>query len=451
MRVVSHSPPLGFVELSNAIRRRLVVPTAAAGSRGRRGAAPCGWSQQAAARPSGERDERRLLVAAAVEGVRAARMEAAAATAARAGSGTSPGSASGRTPRAVGVRNGGDQRLGVRVQRAAPRAAASAPVSTIRRGTSPTTASATWRTIARSCEISSRPSVELARQARRAGSRAAPAPTRRATRAARRARSRTGRRRARGRSRCAGAGRRRTRAGTGRPRSAGSPTSSSSSATRRRAPRARRREPVRELAPDLAARVERRVRVLEDELQPHELARAARAGASGVTGRPSKRTVPAAVGTSPTAARARRRLAAARLADEPDDLAARRRSGSRRRPRAPAAAAALVVDDDVAQLERAHRPANGSTGQARRRLADGDERRHLGAARVAARSAQRGWKAQPGGIAAGRRRRAADRDELRARAAPRDAAARRAARACTGGAAAAARPRARPDSTTRPA
>ena len=104
----------------------------------------------------GERDERRLLGAAAVEGVRAARVEAAAA----------------RRPRRIGHLAGerlGQEARSVRVRhrrRSAPRcrggAAASqtgsvGPVSTIVPRYITETASATWRTIARSCEMRSRP------------------------------------------------------------------------------------------------------------------------------------------------------------------------------------------------------------------------------------------------------------------------------------------------------
>src|SRR5581483_8585539 len=98
-----------------------------------------------------------------------------------------------------------------------------------------------------------------------------------------------------------------------------------------------------------------------------------------------------------------RRLPAARLADEPDDPAGvDGQARTRDRAHAPAAAA-LVVDDDVGQLERAHGAAscaNGSTGHASSRppasTSGGTSRRQL-----SRRYPQRGWKAQPAGIAPG--------------------------------------------------
>src|SRR5262249_56154356 len=66
----------------------------------------------------------------------------------------------------------------------------------------------------------------------------------------------------------------------------------------------------------------------------------------------------------------------------------------------PAAATALVVDDHVAQVERAHAVANGSTGQASARpsagASSGTSTRQGSFAK-----AHRGWNAQPGGMLPG--------------------------------------------------
>ena len=106
-----------------------------------------------------------------------------------------------------------------------------------------------------------------------------------------------------------------------------------------------------------------------------------------------------------------RRLAAARLADEADDLAAldaEARAGDRAHA---AAAAALVVDDDVRELERAHRAANGSTGQASARPFDGDELRARATRQSSLRERAARVERAAGRDAAGARRRARDRDE----------------------------------------
>ena len=114
-------------------------------------------------------------------------------------------------------------------------------------------------------------------------------------------------------------------------------------------------DPVRDLRPDRPARVERRVRVLEDELQPDERRRP-RA--------PGQRRYSLALERDRTARRRHEpdrgaresRLATARFADEPDDASpvdAKARAGD--------CTHAAVIDDDVVQLERAHRATNGST------------------------------------------------------------------------------------------
>ena len=203
-------------------------------------------------------------------------------------------------------------------------------------------------------------------------------------------------------------------------------------------------ERVGELRADLAARVERRVRVLEDELEARELARPAAAPerddlAALEDDRARRRP------DEPDRGPGERRLAAARLADEADDLPALdgdARAGDRADA---AAAAAVVVDDDVLQLERAH-PANGSTGQASARpfaaTSAGTCTRQSSCAK-----AQRGLNAQPGGMLPGLGGEPGIATSGWSRRA-RGAAARRAAPACTDGAGGGARPRASP--TRRP-
>ena len=187
----------------------------------------------------------------------------------------------GQEPRAVGVRDRGDQRLGVRVQRRAARARAVGPVSTIVPRYMTATASATWRTIARSCEISSRPMLELAgepdEQVRDLRLRRG---VERRERLVEHDHGRVGGERPRDRD-ALPLPAARTGAGSASAAPAGRPTSSSSSAdaaasaARRRGSRS---EAVGELGADLPPRVQRRVRVLEDHLQPH-LSRAAARGA----------------------------------------------------------------------------------------------------------------------------------------------------------------------------
>ena len=94
------------------------------------GGSPGDCSQQAADRSSASADERRLLDRAAVEGVRAARVEAAAARRVRR-VGHLARQALGQDARAVGARHRGDQRLGVGMRGALHRGAVGA-VSTIR-------------------------------------------------------------------------------------------------------------------------------------------------------------------------------------------------------------------------------------------------------------------------------------------------------------------------------
>ena len=153
----------------------------------------------------------------------------------------------------------------------------------------------------------------------------------------------------------------------------------SSSPHARRARRARGRvDPVADLRADRPPRVERRVRVLEDHLQPDEAARprAARQRRDGLaleddacrprSARARPPRAPASTCRSPTRRRGRRPGRA-------------RRRGSLPRPRARSPPPRrVVVDDDVVELERAHAVLSGSTGQASRREPTGDERRHVG-------------------------------------------------------------------------
>ena len=202
-----HGPPIcGGVAPRPYCDDRTAVTVGSANA-GRSGRAPSGWSQQAAARASAKRYERRHLGGAAVERVRAPRMEAAAAR---------------RTGR---VRDLSGQRLG---QEAASRRGAAPRRSALRvygcSGSSQSGASARSRRSARGTSPQTRvgdvahdgevvrdqqqPELRGRARGRRAGWRAAPGPRRRATRAARRARSPTDRPPARARSRSAGAGRR---------------------------------------------------------------------------------------------------------------------------------------------------------------------------------------------------------------------------------------------------
>ena len=167
------------------------------------------------------------------------------------------------------------------------------------------------------------------------------------------------RRRAPARSRCAAAGRPRTRAGSLRAAAAGRPTWSSSVATRAPTAAQRGRAPsdaqrLADLLADPAPRVERRERVLEHHLQPRELARTRAAGRAAGPRCPSKRIVPAAGATMPTAARASVDLP---QPDSPTRPTIWPRSTSRLAPataRTGLEPAALVLDDDVLELERAH-------------------------------------------------------------------------------------------------
>ena len=234
------------------------------------------------------------------------------------------------------------------------------------------------------------------------------------------------------------------------------PTSSSSSAARSRRAAlalAASREPVGDLRADRAARVERGVRVLEDHLQPGRALRPC--AAAERRERRARRT-----GSRPPPARheadggaGERRLAAARLADEADDLPAvdgEARAGDG----AQSARAAAAVDDvQVVNLRAgsAARPREGSGGQASSRVS----RRRRAAARSrhaparVRRSAD--GRRSPDGRSRGRRRRARGSPELSPALRPRGAAARRAARACTDGAARSSSSRVGPDSTIRPA
>ena len=220
---------------------------------------------------------------------------------------------------------------------------------------------------------------------------------------------------------------------------AGRPTSSRRSRTR--ACRSSSADPVGDLTADRPAWVERGVRVLEDELEPDELARGAPGGRAGSPADLRSVTVPPAVLTRPTAARASVDLP---HPDSPTRPTIRPRSTERL---APATArtlppAAVVVDDDVVQLERAHagrtdRRGTRGAGLRRARAAarpTGTRRSTIRAARVEGAAGR-----NPARASAARRRSRRD----PAPSAPPDAGARRAVRACTGGVAAAARPRAR--------
>ncbi len=290
----------------------------------------------------------------------------------------------GQEARPVGVRHGADQRLAVRVQRQAPERQRRPGLDHQRRGTSPRPRRR------RGARSPGRARSGAARgrgraTGRRAGSRAAPAPTRRATRAARRARSPTDSRRARARSRSAGAGRRRTRAGNRRCGARGQ--SDELEQLRARVARDHARptsSAVRELRADLAPRVERRVRVLEDELQPDELRRprAPRERRDRVRPRsapmppverhePDRRAGEASTCRSRTRRRARRSGRLDRQA----------RAGDRAHA---TAAAPLVVDDDVG---RARARSSPRTGRRDRRAAG--RRRRRAAARRAGRLSRR--------------------------------------------------------------
>src|SRR5581483_5768894 len=161
------------------------------------------------------------------------------------------------------------------------------------------------------------------------------------------------------------------------------------------------RDSVGDLAPDGPPRVERRVWVLEDELEADEL------GGACVPAerrdRPALELDRAARRRDEADCGAReRRLPASRLADQPHDAPAVE-GEARARDRPHAAAAPLVVDDHVRQLEHAHLalPATkGSTWQASRLspagASGGTTIRHWSCA-----NAQRGWNAQPRGIRPG--------------------------------------------------
>ena len=377
----SHGPPFCGVTVFAAVltllddrRRRHVWRANGRAERPRR--PPAGASRQ-------RRDLRRAGRAAAPR-----RRSGRTRTGNADGSGSRSADWPGPAPRRAAPRAGSRSRPGAAPRRsaprctdaaAAPRAGASAPVSTIRPRYITETASATWRTIARSCEISSRPSP---RSRERSTSRFASCACAEASSdasgssstitdgSAASARAIAIRWRCPPENSC----------GNRRPRPPGDRRARSARGrgqrVRRRGTMLERVERVSELRADLAARVERRVRVLEDELQPRELARRGRAGRAGSPA-PLEEHRARRRRTSPTAARARRRLAAPGLADQARRSGPARPSGSRPRPRAPGRRRALVVDDDVANLEHAHRSANGSTGQASSRPLDADERRHV--------------------------------------------------------------------------
>ena len=226
--------------------------------------------------------------------------------------------------------------------------------------------------------------------------------------------------------------------------SAGSPTCSSSSARARRARRSAapaHHQPVGDLTAHPPARVQRRVRVLEDHLQARVLRGRARgasaARAAGLRTRPRRRGR-----HEPDGRASERRLAAAALADQADDLAAA--DGEARVHHGPDGVALCRVVDD---LQVADGVGRASFGEGVDVAGRGRDRRPRRAARTAARqarllprSAQRGWKAHPRGRRAGAAARRRDRPQRRP-AGSSGWAARRAARACTDAAAAAGRPR----------
>ena len=179
-----------------------------------------------------------------------------------------------------------------------------------------------------------------------------PAPTRRAPTPARRRPAPPARARARGRWRRAGAGRRRNGAGAPRARRGARPTSSISS--RQRASTCPRGTMLWARSSSLSAwrtvsrGIERRVRVLEDHLDPPPLGALALGGhrLAGEQHLAGRRPVEA------DDAPAQRRLAAPRLADQPQRLAAGDLRGRRRRPPAACRAGRRVERTDQ---RRAHR------------------------------------------------------------------------------------------------
>ena len=115
--------------------------------------------QPARGRPARrELDERRLLRVAAARTRTGSAGGSGSRGGGRDGSGTSPGQRLRQRARAVGVRHRADQRLGVRVQRRRPELLRRRASRRSRPRYMTATVSATWRTIARSCEMSSRPS-----------------------------------------------------------------------------------------------------------------------------------------------------------------------------------------------------------------------------------------------------------------------------------------------------
>ncbi len=121
-------------------------------------------------------------------------------------------------------------------------------------------------------------------------------------------------------------------------------------------------EPVADLVADLAARVERGVRVLEHELEPGEVVRA---GTSGEWGDLAALEAHAASGwgDQPDGGAGEARLPATRFADEPDDRSALDRQARSRDGLEARAVPPFVRDLEAVDLEDAH-GAKGSTGQA---------------------------------------------------------------------------------------
>ena len=222
-----------------------------------------------------------------------------------------------------------DQRLAVGMKRLLPELAGSSPVSTIFPRYMTETRSATWRTIARSCEIRSSPSPSVAReldeQVRELRLRRG---VERGERLVEHDHRRLGGERAGDRDPLALPARELVRETVDR---AGRQPDELAAA---RAPGPARSEAgkspsvverIGELRADLAARVERRVRVLEDELEPGELARRGRAGRAASTGSPAKTTEPEVGFDEPDRGPGERRLAAARTRRRGRRSARRRR------------------------------------------------------------------------------------------------------------------------------
>ena len=430
---------------------RAAAPAAAGGA----GCSPGRCSQHAAARAGATSTSGGSSVRQRLERVRAARVEAAAGRRPRR-VGHLARQRLGQRARAVGVRHGGDQRLGVRMQRQRPERAASAPVSTIRPRYMTATTSATWRTIARSCEISSRPSsssrASVDEQVRDLRLRRR---VERGERLVEHDHRRVGGERARDRDALPLAAAR-TRAGSARRRPPGGRPARA--APRPAAPRcARGTRPSTSSASASCAPTCRRG--LSDEngfwktiCSRAELARPRAARRAARTSRPSKRTVPRPARPCPTAARASVDFPQPDSPTSPTICAALDREARAGDGAHAVTAAPLVLDHDVLELERgAHCGRErvdvaGEPAAVHRRRAAGRPRAQIvdrvRAARVeraAGRDLRAARAARPGSRRAACRARLGVRQRVEQR------------RACTDGAAAASTSSRAPDSTTRPA